>query len=681
MNNLVVQLLLKTGTFSTDLKKAGGQVQQFKKGCDTAGKSVSAFGKALGVDVGMLTKFGGAVGVAVAAGKTFKAMIESTQTSSDNFAGVMYSAKTAVGEFAYAISTFDFTNFNDGLSGLIQRARDAYKEIDQLADTLRGYSVLEAKAAAAVAHARKVFRDPTASKADKETANREAREAVEAARDGAKEAADQYVATLAAELRAKGANVTNEETLGLVENAIMLNAKAGREAGKARAEAEYDEYKKKMASLDREFGGTSQTYSTNYGTFQYNNEQYKQNPEYQRRAAELAEIYKEGIVYNDVLIKQNDEQLNQTTQMITSVYRLNEQVDTMDSRLEGIENKTNNVTGATKKQEEAVKGSLESWTKIAAQAKSARDSVEFGTDAWKEYNDQLKEAEENIAKINMLMSKERYKDLLAPITPVNQINTPLVTDTSKQGLSEKGAKQYEGLSINELKEKIKMYTELAANVKGNTELLAHYNNEIYVLNGMVNNLEKVGVPEASVPQEAIDSWDEFNNTMSQTSTIVNALANTFKEGSELTLSSILSMVSSALPAIGSLIGSIQALSAAEAVEAGVAATGKAVSSSKHWIEAIAAVAALGSVVAAALSAARSQKFAGGGIVGGDSYSGDRVTAQVNSGEMILNKAQQANLFKMINNGVSGSNQVEFHISGTDLVGVLNNQTRKSNLIR
>lgn len=42
-----------------------------------------------------------------------------------------------------------------------------------------------------------------------------------------------------------------------------------------------------------------------------------------------------------------------------------------------------------------------------------------------------------------------------------------------------------------------------------------------------------------------------------------------------------------------------------------------------------------------------QKFAGGGIVPGTSFSGDRVPVSVNSGEMILNKQQQSNLFDMI----------------------------------
>lgn len=42
------------------------------------------------------------------------------------------------------------------------------------------------------------------------------------------------------------------------------------------------------------------------------------------------------------------------------------------------------------------------------------------------------------------------------------------------------------------------------------------------------------------------------------------------------------------------------------------------------------------------------KFASGGIVGGSSTHGDRKFARVNSGEMILNKSQQTQLFNLIN---------------------------------
>lgn len=47
-----------------------------------------------------------------------------------------------------------------------------------------------------------------------------------------------------------------------------------------------------------------------------------------------------------------------------------------------------------------------------------------------------------------------------------------------------------------------------------------------------------------------------------------------------------------------------------------------------------------------------EKKAYGGIVGGNSYSGDKILTGLNSGEMVLNKQQQAQLFNFINNASS-----------------------------
>lgn len=67
-------------------------------------------------------------------------------------------------------------------------------------------------------------------------------------------------------------------------------------------------------------------------------------------------------------------------------------------------------------------------------------------------------------------------------------------------------------------------------------------------------------------------------------------------------------------------------------------------------------------------------FSGGGIVGGTSYTGDRLTARVNSGEMILNTAQQGQLFKMLNGGAGSGGTV---VRGEDLYISLRNYGRRS----
>lgn len=62
-------------------------------------------------------------------------------------------------------------------------------------------------------------------------------------------------------------------------------------------------------------------------------------------------------------------------------------------------------------------------------------------------------------------------------------------------------------------------------------------------------------------------------------------------------------------------------------------------------------------------ASQSPGFEQGGIVPGQSFSGDRITARVNSGEMILNRQQQSQLFD-IANGRGGSSGQEIVVQST-----------------
>lgn len=124
------------------------------------------------------------------------------------------------------------------------------------------------------------------------------------------------------------------------------------------------------------------------------------------------------------------------------------------------------------------------------------------------------------------------------------------------------------------------------------------------------------------------------------------------------LASVVDGIAKAVPAFQALTIAKAANSAAETPVVG-------------WINAIAAIT---SVVAAF---AALPKFETGGIVGGSSYYGDKLLVRANSGELILNQAQQRSLYNQMEAARSGSVEVggEFRIKGGDLVATIQRTTK------
>jgi hypothetical protein len=177
-------------------------------------------------------------------------------------------------------------------------------------------------------------------------------------------------------------------------------------------------------------------------------------------------------------------------------------------------------------------------------------------------------------------------------------------------------------------------------------------------------------------KDAIDSLKEkvatsqegiraMGNLMSGMGKIVGGSAGDWLSWS----ASVMSAVAQALPEIAKLFPALFSKAAAEAM-AQNSAMGPF-----GWISGLAAMA---SIIAAM---ATLPKFATGGIVGGTSYGGDRQLVRVNSGEMILNHQQQAQLWNAISSGSVGGGEVQFRIEGQQLVGVLNNYNSKYRKVR
>ena len=78
---------------------------------------------------------------------------------------------------------------------------------------------------------------------------------------------------------------------------------------------------------------------------------------------------------------------------------------------------------------------------------------------------------------------------------------------------------------------------------------------------------------------------------------------------------------------------------------------------------------------AAVKSATAGSYASGGLVPGSSYSGDNLMANVNSGELILNRAQQASVASQLQGTAQQTVMVEGRISGKDILLSANNTNR------
>lgn len=148
--------------------------------------------------------------------------------------------------------------------------------------------------------------------------------------------------------------------------------------------------------------------------------------------------------------------------------------------------------------------------------------------------------------------------------------------------------------------------------------------------------------------------------------------NAFGDVSDSTLGKVSKGLGSVITQVVATIQALMALTGAETVE-GVA---QVFSEQRGdvWVKLAAAGIALAGIMG--IIAAAKNSFAGsyaeGGVVGGSSYTGDRLWARVNSGEMILNQKQQAAL-------IGNSGQVKFVIEGSQLKGVLENYETIENI--
>lgn len=191
------------------------------------------------------------------------------------------------------------------------------------------------------------------------------------------------------------------------------------------------------------------------------------------------------------------------------------------------------------------------------------------------------------------------------------------------------------------------------------------------LESSINKMVRSDLESGKIQIKGVDPKEtqanlDYMASLNGIATVMGSVTNMTNEGAAGWIqysANVINSVAAMLPVLANLFGIEAAL--------GVAKQAKLV----FPMNVIAMAATTAGLIAALASV---PKFATGGIVEGSRTFGDFNLARVNSGEMILNKHQQGNLFGMLNTGSSSLNggSVKFKIEGKDLVGVLGSYNSK-----
>ena len=657
-----------------DLNKAQSEMTGF-------GDAFKQIGAKMGIPMDMFTKFGPYIAAAGAAIKVATDAFKQNELVMDEWGRTTESAGSVYQGFLNALNTGDLSGFFKNIGKIISKSREAYDAMDQLG-TFNAFNKIQTEGARTnFTEAIAAYREGSGSKEDvKEAAER--LKAEMQSRQEKEQAA--YIAAIKELAASRG-----------VDEEMLQKALSGT----------YGDYEKLKATPMT--GVETQYHSAGQFGGVYTTE----------RKYAATEEEKLG----EMLRKLNDDELGRIQQLGATAQATATEIAGIDKQLVrvlgGGQNKGGGVkvpvepvlpegsaaalkkqiselqkqweTATTQDERNSIKGQIdaanEALKAMIPQAEQVAEVIKDAAFMWELHTTKIKDTEDRLAEFKAMVEdlslSQEQRDWAAGMADAYQEQLDKM-----KGVTEE--------AVDDIKSKME---ELPSIFDQNREALDRMSagvGAISTLGNAFNDLKGIGEDLASAFSGEMDAWDAlmtvFNSGISIMQTVIGVMEaiNTLQELSN-TLSDIkVAKQGAETTAVVTGKGSEMAATAAEAsvsaAELGVdtadaaAKAGKAVA----WIPivgpalAAAAIAAIVAAIMGAQSKAKSAgKFAQGGIVGGNNYN-DGLVANVSSGELILNRAQQDSIAGQLSNNNPMQNlQLSTEISGTNLRIVMNNDNR------
>ena len=353
------------------------------------------------------------------------------------------------------------------------------------------------------------------------------------------------------------------------------------------------------------------------------------------------------------------------------------------------------------------KGSVEEAEELVKTWETALKQVDINdTELVKNVTKRLEDAKKELQRRKITVGLEVKADIT--------VGSPKWLDSVEKELKDKIANAVEGSpewhelndKLNEFQSNRKIQTEgftkdgskkLGPALRGEFEhSMQGYSDAISVIQNKLQSIDW-STPEGKAQFDRyVEKIQEFKGELSTLSEVWEDAMMTPTEKAQKkledtadtinTVGNAISATSELFSALGDVAGDEDLQVAgivAKAVATVALSFAQALTTAKSWVDWLAfGVTGLTTMLTmiSSIKQATAGSFAEGGIIGGSSYSGDKLLANVNSGEMILNSRQQRNLFNLLDTGTmpqrGGTNvQVTGVVRGTDLLLVQKNTNK------
>lgn len=317
---------------------------------------------------------------------------------------------------------------------------------------------------------------------------------------------------------------------------------------------------------------------------------------------------------------------------------------------------------------------IDSITKL--KEKIEKEKIRLGFEAPKpsdaekaaeKYKENLKKLQEKQGDIKTTPSQSSYESAIGQ----NDYNTKTIDGIKNQ-------MDFNDQLIKQLEDLKKAYEDLGMTGETSYQDINDQIGKVQKEQSNLGNSAKGMKDQSDKFDKQKESLQGLADVSSSVGSGFSSLANVFSQTGDSAAAAAMNIIGTTAQATAEIIPNIIKLIGAKQGEA--MANGTASASALPFPANIAAIASIIATVVSTFANIMSAvgAFADGGIVGGGNLHGDKVLARLNGGEMVLNRTQQAKLFRTIESGNIGNqsassvSQVNWKIKGSDLYGALTN---------